>query len=147
MDHMQKYPPPPSGGSDDDCSYEPKRGVWRKNTEYILSCLGLTVGLGNLWRFPYICYKYGGGSSVYLILVITHSSPSHQYITCDVPQRSILGPLMFRIYINYIQSSSNCNVYRYADDAAIVFSPHSPSLIEATLSIELTNVKINQLSI
>lgn len=37
------------------------RGQWASNTEYIVVLMGSVVGLGNLWRFPYLCYKNGGG--------------------------------------------------------------------------------------
>ncbi|XP_026169208.1 sodium- and chloride-dependent betaine transporter-like [Mastacembelus armatus] len=38
------------------------RGQWASKTEYILVVAGNVVGLGNVWRFPYLCYKYGGGA-------------------------------------------------------------------------------------
>uniref|UniRef100_A0A8C5G8Y0 Transporter n=1 Tax=Gouania willdenowi TaxID=441366 RepID=A0A8C5G8Y0_GOUWI len=34
---------------------------WSKKREYILASAGNVVGLGNVWRFPYLCYKNGGG--------------------------------------------------------------------------------------
>lgn len=37
------------------------RGQWASSTEYIIVLMGSVVGLGNLWRFPYLCYKNGGG--------------------------------------------------------------------------------------
>ncbi|CAG2201327.1 Sodium- and chloride-dependent GABA transporter 2,Sodium- and chloride-dependent taurine transporter,Sodium-dependent dopamine transporter,Sodium-dependent proline transporter,Sodium-and chloride-dependent glycine transporter 2,Sodium-dependent noradrenaline transporter,Sodium- and chloride-dependent GABA transporter 1,Sodium- and chloride-dependent betaine transporter,Sodium- and chloride-dependent neutral and basic amino acid transporter B(0+),Sodium-dependent neutral amino acid transporter SLC6A17,Sodiu len=39
-----------------------ERGVWSRKIEYLLSVLGYIVGLGNLWRFPYICLRNGGGA-------------------------------------------------------------------------------------
>ena len=38
------------------------RVTWTNKREYILSVVGFTVGLGNLWRFPYICMRNGGGN-------------------------------------------------------------------------------------
>jgi hypothetical protein len=38
-----------------------KRDIWSKNIEFLLAVIGFAVDLGNVWRFPYICYKNGGG--------------------------------------------------------------------------------------
>ncbi|GAA6090166.1 sodium- and chloride-dependent GABA transporter 2-like isoform X1 [Tachysurus ichikawai] len=41
------------------------RGQWSSKVEFLLAVAGQIVGLGNVWRFPYMCYKNGGG--VFLI--------------------------------------------------------------------------------
>uniref|UniRef100_A0A2K6G3Z3 Transporter n=1 Tax=Propithecus coquereli TaxID=379532 RepID=A0A2K6G3Z3_PROCO len=53
------------------------RPAWNSKLQYILAQIGFSVGLGNIWRFPYLCQKNGGGAYLvpYLVLLIIIGIP------------------------------------------------------------------------
>uniref|UniRef100_A0A4W6G136 Transporter n=1 Tax=Lates calcarifer TaxID=8187 RepID=A0A4W6G136_LATCA len=53
------------------------RPAWNSKLQYILAQVGFSVGLGNVWRFPYLCQKNGGGAYLvpYFILLLIIGIP------------------------------------------------------------------------
>ena len=50
-----------------------KRSTFSGKLGFVLSAAGASVGLGNIWRFPYLAAKYGGGIFllIYIVLALT----------------------------------------------------------------------------
>ena len=55
----------------------PQREMWSSRKVFILAAIGSAVGLGNIWRFPYIAYENGGGAFLvpYLVALLTAGIP------------------------------------------------------------------------
>ncbi|XP_055591532.1 sodium-dependent serotonin transporter-like [Uranotaenia lowii] len=75
-------PPPPLGGSKERAlvvtlNGERRRETWGQKAEFLLAVIGFAVDLGNVWRFPYICYQNGGGAFLipYCIMLLFGGLP------------------------------------------------------------------------
>ncbi|XP_019392733.1 PREDICTED: sodium- and chloride-dependent transporter XTRP3 [Crocodylus porosus] len=56
---------------------EKSRPLWDNPLQFVFACISYAVGLGNVWRFPYLCQMYGGGGFLipYLIMLIVEGMP------------------------------------------------------------------------
>uniref|UniRef100_A0A3Q3QRC6 Transporter n=1 Tax=Monopterus albus TaxID=43700 RepID=A0A3Q3QRC6_MONAL len=75
--------------------------TWNSKLQYILAQVGFSVGLGNVWRFPYLCQKNGGGAYLvpYLILLILIGIPLF-FLELAVGQRIRRGSIGVWNYIS-----------------------------------------------
>ena len=61
-------------------------------------------------------------------------------ISCGVPQGSILGPLLFLLYVNDMVQAVNCDLLLYADDTGLIFQHKDINIIEQQLNGNFSNI-------
>ena len=66
-----------------------------------------------------------------------HTQSNYRYIKCGVPQGSVLGPLLFTIYINDISSSTNSAPRLYADDTCLILQDDNISNLKYKIKGEI----------
>ncbi|KRZ95453.1 Sodium- and chloride-dependent GABA transporter 1 [Trichinella sp. T8] len=69
-----------------------EKDKWASATEFMLSCLGYAVGLGNIWRFPYLCGRNGGAAFflIFIFIIIIAGTPM-AYLELGLGQYSSLA--------------------------------------------------------
>ncbi|KAJ0177220.1 hypothetical protein K1T71_007229 [Dendrolimus kikuchii] len=84
-----KVPVSDQKGDDDLESEPPERMMWSNQIEFLMSCIATSVGLGNVWRFPFIAYQNGGGAFLipYIIVLFLVGKPMY-YLECVLGQFS-----------------------------------------------------------
>ncbi|XP_037826008.1 sodium-dependent nutrient amino acid transporter 1 isoform X1 [Lucilia sericata] len=101
----------------------PERDTWGKGIEFLLSCIAMSVGLGNVWRFPFTALDNGGGAFLipYLVVLFLVGKPIY-YLEMIIGQFSSRGsvkvfdlcPAMRGVGIGQIVSISMVTTYYVA---------------------------------
>jgi len=73
---------------------EEQRENWGSKWEFIFSCVGLSVGIGNVWRFPKLAYENGGASFLipYFVILLLIGKPMY-YLELALGQFAQRGPI------------------------------------------------------
>ncbi|XP_065064928.1 sodium- and chloride-dependent GABA transporter 1-like isoform X2 [Rhopilema esculentum] len=99
----------------------PERETWSKKIEFILASIGYAVGLGNVWRFPYLAFQNGGGAFLvpYFTMLLLCGMPLFcmelsigQYFSLGpVTSWSALCPIAKGVGFGVLMISFLCTIY------------------------------------
>ncbi|MCG7879037.1 MAG: endonuclease/exonuclease/phosphatase family protein [Candidatus Thiodiazotropha taylori] len=106
--------------------------VWHKGLLYKLNRVGITGSLLS-WFTNYLSYRSQR-------VVLPGASSSWKPIRAGVPQGSILGPLLFLVYINDIVNDIHCSIRLFADDTSLYIIVENPIEAAQLLNADLERI-------
>ena len=106
--------------------------VWHKGLLFKLKSIGVSDSL-LLWFSDYLVERKQR-------VVLPGAASSWKHIKAGVPQGSILGPLLFLIYINDIVEDIHSSIRLFADDTSLYIIVDNPLLAANTLNADLTKL-------
>ncbi|MEW8546213.1 MAG: reverse transcriptase family protein [Candidatus Thiodiazotropha sp.] len=106
--------------------------VWHKGLLHKLSCLGISGSLLN-WFSSYLSNRRQR-------VVLNGICSGWTYIKAGVPQGSIMGPLLFLIYINDIVNEIHSHIRLFADDTSLYIIVENPQIAATTLNTDLGTI-------
>lgn len=88
---------------------EATRGKWKNKAEFLMSCISMSIGFGNIWRFPFVALENGGGAFLipYLIVLLFIGRPMY-YLELILGQFSSCGPSQFWEMLPAFKGKDKC---------------------------------------
>ena len=107
--------------------------VWHDGLLYKIKKFGIAGNLLN-WFTDYLSERYQR-------VIIRGQESNFGLIKAGVPQGSVLGPLLFLIYINDITSVTECNIKLFADDTILYIDIDNPVAAANSMNNDLQNIE------
>jgi len=93
-----------------------------------LQQLGIVGSLLNLSSYPFRRSQ---------VILLGRTRSDLKYTNCGVPQGSVLGPLLFLIYVNNIATNIKASIFLFADDTTLFYSDNCPVLLHSVLTQDM----------
>ena len=100
----------------------------------------LSISLKDVAFLETYCYSSRVSCHTKQRTVLNGQASTWENVSAGVPQGSILGPLVFLIYINDLTNSLKCNVKLFADDKSLFTAVQDPNLASSDMNHDLNHI-------